>query len=1422
MMLLSIYVLTSIAITNIAHAGELKLLYTSEVSGHIFEVDGDGRTCTRFWNNGSLITNIGNVDPLHSCAGGAAGRKHFVDKYYAANNNHGNVIMLDTGNHFYGSREYFVHGASGIAAFSKKLNYDAMALNRKDLNAEQTEIQEFISSMNSGGSTVPFIASNLILNPLASKIPSKQRELYSMIKSKKIKSWHVIPSSNSNDKTVVFALLPKDAVVRSRCTVTSDKNAGVLILGQNSPDDEWLMSQVSHMNRLWEEVKAVHNSSIDYAILLGDLPMEQLITLTRVLSFINVGIGPNAPTKKTGVCNPNTMNAINCAPLNGQPIYVQSEIGIARDIPNAVDSKSDSFFLSYNSAPIDVPMYTNATYITTRNGRSIGVFQHDLSVATNLNLKKPWGNVYVVNNQLWETPNELLHVSGGSSSHTNIEQSWLNKYDFHENKKMTELSAAIGKIEKYEKKNNPQGSVSQPVYGELLGTQLYKGNRFREVGCSQVDCPLGRLFLDSMLAVSYKEGLCKDAIKKNDGNNRKNEDDPWCVAIINGESLSTSLSSYGQSWRDGKDQYDQMGLRPPDEDHEKEIIKDVEEKEEEEEKYKKYREKKREDLDHTDSETGGEDDSASVTPAIRRTLFMNNGPTSDVSKKEEFHIKRGLAPVESAADATGATGGDDEHTTHTPPKGSPKVDDMNIKKTSKGFKEIPSFVDAPPSYVLSENDLRASYPYSIDKNTGQPRKSDQLYYIDFYIHEFKKYFINSLQKWNYQTKNFGTFISSSTSAPYHLSWRIRRTASQWPMVDEVPTNQKVRLIGTYHDLTLGPYWDGHAANNNGIGPVINIMNASAQPIVFNHDGNNTASHAVGNFLKHKYYNFIGPWTNAFESKQDQKYLIGKLQELPSYIFDDTVNCTKVNHHDALLGDYCNVVVYDETKIPFVTPGRQNIYVAYPNTTYLSNVAYEHIRVVEKATQEFIERRGSLAKTDVSFHTTDGLENDGGFSSFKDEIIKNDNKIGTAPPAVLGPLTSQSRINLKLASRGLSDKFIQLRYDHSAENAVDIIREDGGDTLFFGNTRKDRAYALRRTMVHQNWTAATIIHQSSYDNNAGISCSTLLKQFGCSCDRATSTSPTIINSDYEEENRRFWCINAEHSNYLGYDNNNNPKVHSIFETLNDNSFYSTEVESNLFAGRFNSSSAVVVPNVIVLAIRNMTILEPILNISKELGMLSRYSKNEEKEYEKKVEKKKDDEKKKPRNRRERRMNTISLDLLKDKYDVKNPKVWIVYESEMLKDITPFLPTNYDNEGCWMLGLGRLSIPNGEDDENGKIEATSDEHVINSYEASIGYLYGLGGVYDLLLALDQKKRKNKLKYSDSVHSSLAELIKIQLRARPLSGDNTGLFNNIQWGHPSYGRRCSVFDVIVLNEKNHMNYHGTMIHNCMYAIFNFYLVF
>ena len=209
-----------------------------------------------------------------------------------------------------------------------------------------------------------------------------------------------------------------------------------------------------------------------------------------------------------------------------------------------------------------------------------------------------------------------------------------------------------------------------------------------------------------------------------------------------------------------------------------------------------------------------------------------------------------------------------------------------------------------------------------------------------------------------------------------------------------------------------------------------------------HRGNTTAAHAVGVYLKQKYYNNIGPWVNIFESNEDKKYLKEKLNAAPSYLFDDTVNCTKMNDHDALLGDYCNAIVYDGTqsKAPFVTPGRQNIYVAVGGNWSSSTgkggnganggqggMVREQMKAVERSMHEFVIRRGNLAKTDVAFTMTSSAATDGGLSKFEPDILKNYNQIGTAPPVLLGPASSEDRLKIKTRSKGLDDKYIQLRY-----------------------------------------------------------------------------------------------------------------------------------------------------------------------------------------------------------------------------------------------------------------------------------------------------------------------------------------------------------------------------------------------------------
>ena len=117
--------------------------------------------------------------------------------------------------------------------------------------------------------------------------------------------------------------------------------------------------------------------------------------------------------------------------------------------------------------------------------------------------------------------------------------------------------------------------------------------------------------------------------------------------------------------------------------------------------------------------------------------------------------------------------------------------------------------------------------------------------------------------------------TAGTSAPYAPSWRIRRTPAQWPMINDVPPKQKIRLIGTYHDLTLGPYWDGYSQTHNGKGPPVNIIAQGAKPIHFDatNTGKTTAAHAVGLFLRREMYKKIdGPWVNAFISKKDENFM----------------------------------------------------------------------------------------------------------------------------------------------------------------------------------------------------------------------------------------------------------------------------------------------------------------------------------------------------------------------------------------------------------------------------------------------------------------------------------------------------------------------------------------------------------------------
>ena len=1490
----------------------IKLLYTSDVSGHLFEVDGDGRTCTRYWNNGSLASNSGQYQPIHSCSGGAAGRQHFITSYYAANNNHQDVVLLDTGNHFYGSREYFYKqnddaNAKKIATFAKKLNYDAMSLSSKDLHAEQNEINAFVTEMATGN--VPFVASNLVVDQTAAT--EDQKDLYDLVNgingdAPKIKKWHVVTTTN-NDQILIFSLLPKDAVLRSRCLDTSVQGS-VQVLGQNSNSEEWLMSQVSHLNRLWEEVQNTYNPTTSikydptYAILIADLPMTQVITLTRVLSFINVGIGAFAPTQKSGVCKPSTMTNTNCAPLNGQPISVSSETGIPREM-NGNGAATSGFFLSHVTAPMDVPTYTNATWLETRNGRSVGVFEHDLTTTFELGTN-PWGNMYQVNNPVWSTPLNLLDS-------TNIRQDWLNNKDATTSAEIDGIAKLIGIQQKVDIDTKPQGIVSQPVYGEALGTQVYLNNRFREVGCSQADCPMGRLFLNAMLGAAHENKLCPT------GDNQ-----PWCIAIVNGDLFATSVSSYGQSWRDGRDPFDQRGLRPPDENDKEEKITGFEDASDEAKDVERQRKQgtgaTMADMQDTnfpdttsstfesnsanngggtftcgengdescdDDETNGESGygggygggygygdgygtvESNSANGVRR-LFVDEKKHLEGQVKDWFPvIRRILAPVDPVdpKDDTGTGTDSDDTGDNADPVDPVEAEKEKVKEkekekkekakekkkekekeeaakaldpdnpayitgpdkgkqvqTSTGIKRLPDYTDAPSSYTLSENDLRAAYPWSYDAVTEQPRKSDQLYYIDIDIQILSRLFVKQLKAWNYQTKNFGTFLTAGTSAPYAPSWRIRRTPAQWPMINDVPPKQKIRLIGTYHDLTLGPYWDGYSQTHNGKGPPVNIIAQGAKPIHFDatNTGKTTAAHAVGLFLRREMYKKIdGPWVNAFISKKDENFMKEVQENLPSYVFDDTVNCTKHNEHDALLGDYCNNVVYDvlQDATPFVTPGKQNIYVAYPNRTRLVAHFTTQLDILNAAVQRFRIVIGGLPKTDVFLKGTNTVFN-GGFSSLKPDIIANDNKIGTAPSAILGPFDKAGRRRLKTKSAGVGDKYIQLRYDSTSEDDSTIPIENGGKTIFFGSTRKDRTHALRTMMRQNNWTAATILHQSKYNENAGVSCQTLSTMFGCDCKTDSKADSVALPGPRKTKKERFWCINVEHKNYQGWceggfgegscrqkKHNDASKMDRMTQmmfaeklgipesTRLSRKFYSTEVDAETgfgggtrFGSRYNSSSSKREPNIYILMINNETILNNVMSHAQQLGMLDCNQANEIYTTSK---------------------NWIHADSPKG---CRNNKIFIVYESVMLESpsISKYAPLRNQlqkldgkpplkkedgemEKGSWILGLGRVSTSDSvanepiSDIETGKIKTTSDELIINGYEASIGYIHGLNGVYSLLLNLDGKKRDTILLGQNTVHGNIDTLVNAYLSRFPVKKSLTGLHNDIQMGHP----RCVV---------------------------------
>ena len=130
------------------------------------------------------------------------------------------------------------------------------------------------------------------------------------------------------------------------------------------------------------------------------------------------------------------------------------------------------------------------------------------------------------------------------------------------------------------------------------------------------------------------------------------------------------------------------------------------------------------------------------------------------------------------------------------------------------------------------------------------------------------------------------------------------------------------------------------------------------------------------------------------------------------------------------------------------------------------------------------------------------------------------QVGNSLPAVLGPFTASERKRWKQRATSLSDKFIQLRYDTSSEmEGVDIDEQSTGQTFFFGNTRQDRARAIKHTLRNHSWNHAVVLHEANYSDDSSMSCNTLQREFGCICNKEASSSDLV-------DGVKYWCLNVD--------------------------------------------------------------------------------------------------------------------------------------------------------------------------------------------------------------------------------------------------------------------------------------------------------
>ncbi len=528
------------ALVRRADARALNLLYTADVAGNLFEVDGDARPCVRNVTTGEAVQPATD-NALARCAGGAAGRKHFFDEYYADKGGHESVVTLDLGNHFFGSREYFYEkekGQNKIVEYAKQLRYDAMVVSQKDLNAHPRELRAFGERLHEND--VQFVASNLVVDRKPPRAGEQHSDLFELVNdTRKIRPYALI-DAGADLRVAVFSLLPQTSVLKSRSMEIAEAN-DVQVLGQYAEPDEWLMSQTSHLNRLWESALDDPSGPPNYAILVADLPAADVTTLVRVLDFVNLGIGSSAPWKR---CN--TTHADACAPLHGRPLRVHAEMGVPREnrFEQRRGGKQHGYLFTYQSAPLTLQKFTNESFVATRNGRGVGVFE-DCDEAGCTHANGAVGSVFAVNNE-HTTPDYQL---------PGMQASWLQSYNNIVHAEILQLAKNIAQNHRGE---DEMGVLYQPVYGDALGSQVYRGNDKRAAGCRQADCPLSRLFLNAMLYAAYDAGLCNSSNADSArSESLRLKQAPLCIALLDGSAMSQSLGSYGTAWRSGTDAADQ-------------------------------------------------------------------------------------------------------------------------------------------------------------------------------------------------------------------------------------------------------------------------------------------------------------------------------------------------------------------------------------------------------------------------------------------------------------------------------------------------------------------------------------------------------------------------------------------------------------------------------------------------------------------------------------------------------------------------------------------------------------------------------------------------------------------------------------------------------------------------------------------------